>query len=144
MQLFMITRRIRTAAHRGLAVAALAAYGALGVFGHGLHALVPCADGCGASSLAASHDHCSCHHVAQAADEAVADGPTFAAAEHDAAHCPLCVLLAKIKVSPPTFDAGEQCIEPVLHTHAPDAQRTADGHRLAWTARGPPQVGLRG
>ena len=98
-----------------MALAALVAFSALGLFGQSLHALLPCSDGacsdgaCGVHADAAEESACSCghSHAAVAESTAAADGDEtgarFGAAGHDAENCTLCTLLAKIKVDRPAL-----------------------------------------
>lgn len=87
--------------NRTLALLALASVSALGMFGHSLHSLLPCGDGaCGIQAAAAVETCCCCHHCA--AEEAAADGPRVTKPGHDAENCPLCTLLAQMKVSRPS------------------------------------------
>jgi hypothetical protein len=95
--------------NRSLALAALAAFSALGLFGHSLHALLPCSDGsCGVHADAAKAT-CGCGHSHAVAAERVAaadsdeTGARVSSAGHDAENCPLCTLLAKIKVDRPDY-----------------------------------------
>jgi hypothetical protein len=94
--------------NRSMALAALVAFSALGLFGQSLHALLPCSDGaCGVHANAPEESACSCGHSHAAAAESTAaadgneTGARFGAAGHDAENCPLCTLLAKIKVDRP-------------------------------------------
>ena len=95
--------------NRSLALAALVAFSALGLFGHSLHGLLPCSDGACGTSIAESDDCCCCgHHHGPAAGETAASesqqsGPGVKDAGHDAANCSLCTLLAKIKVGKAAF-----------------------------------------
>lgn len=87
---------------RSLALVALVAFSALGTFGHSLHALLPCGDAaCGVQATAAA-ESCGCCHC-HAAEEATAAGPRMAKPGHDAENCPLCTLLAQIKVDRPSL-----------------------------------------
>jgi hypothetical protein len=98
---------------RLLAALSLAAYATLGVFGHSLHGLLPCADElCQRVVALAEGDCCSgcCHAASVAADRSrFSDGPAIAEARrgHDVHECSLCTLLAKIKVGQATVFRAE-------------------------------------
>ena len=106
----MPTSALISRVNRSIALSALLAFTTLGLFGQSLHSLLPCSDGaCGVHAKAADESACSCGHShAGVTTKAVAadGGETpvqFSAAEHDAANCPLCTLLAKIKVDRPAL-----------------------------------------
>ena len=111
----MPTSGLISRVNRSIALSALLAFTTLGLFGQSLHSLLPCSDGacsdgaCGVHAKAADESACSCGHShAGVTTKAVAadGGETpvqFSAAEHDAANCPLCTLLAKIKVDRPAL-----------------------------------------
>ncbi|QDT72896.1 hypothetical protein I41_20810 [Lacipirellula limnantheis] len=96
--------------NRSIALGALLAFTTLGLFGHSLHALLPCGDeSCGVDASAAERASCSCGHshavtAHRRIDSAEQESaPQVSAAEHDSANCPLCTLLAKIKVDRPAI-----------------------------------------
>ena len=118
----MSTSALISRANRSLALAALVAFSALGLFGQSLHALLPCSEGaCGTHAVAADESGCCCGHShAPLASTASADenagessGPQVTAAGHDAENCPLCTLLAKIKVGRPSLFHAH--VETALH-----------------------------
>lgn len=108
-----------------MALVALVAFSALGLFGQSLHGLLPCSDGSCGTPVAESSDGCCCgHHHGPAAEDTVANaanesGPSAKSAGHDEANCSLCTLLAKIKVSRAAFyhaelDVPHEYREPAL------------------------------
>jgi hypothetical protein len=119
---------------------ALAAYGVVGVFGHALHGLLPCADGnCGSAVAdAAEHHECCCpHHVApQAASES--DGPQVRNAGHDADDCSLCLLLVQIKSGHSALFAAEVSVARSTPLSTPHEPCYAADRLFARAARGPP------
>ena len=121
---------------------ALAAYGVVGVFGHALHGLLPCADGdCGealAVADASEHHECCCHYHAapQAASEN--DGPQVRSAGHDADNCSLCLLLAKIKVSRQVVYLADFSVASSYHEPIAVSELLAAEFDLSRGPRGPP------
>jgi hypothetical protein len=128
---------------RGLVQLALAAYAIFGIFGHGLHAILPCGDGCCEEPLAVhSSCSCGCDHAAAAEDDLDARETAYrdAGCRHDAANCSLCVLLAKINVGYTTLESADDIVAVVCGTAAPEAfSLPADLVMLA-SARGPPSA----
>lgn len=123
-----------------LVALALACYATAGVLGHGLHALLPCADGCcGEERTACScgHEHCL---AAANLETSESDVPQLGRPGHDAETCSLCALLAKINVGYATFAATDVRSENVsLFTAASELRLPAD-LVLFSSARGPPVV----
>ena len=123
--------------NRTLALLALVAFSALGTFGHSLHALLPCGDAaCGVQATAAV-ESCGCGHC-HAAEEVAADGPRVTKPGHDAENCPLCTLLAQMKVSRPSQTTATMetvAVErPVAHVESLQVQQ----FDLSVAPRGPP------
>jgi hypothetical protein len=121
---------------------ALAAYGVVGVFGHSLHGLLPCADGdCGAAIAiadAGEHHACCCHHHAapQAASES--DEPQYRSAGHDADNCSLCLLLVQIKSGHSALFAADVSVAHSIPLPTAHERCNAADTLFAQTARGPP------
>jgi hypothetical protein len=130
--------------NRSLAFGALLAFTTLGLFGQSLHSLLPCSDGaCGVHAQAAESTCCCGHsHAVAESRVAAADGEETGAqvskAGHDAENCPLCTLLAKIKVDRPvTFHAhvdAAHCQQHVTFCESLLPQDLA----LSGAPRGPP------
>jgi hypothetical protein len=121
---------------------ALATYGVLGVFGHSLHGLMPCSDAACGWSHAASSDHCCCCEH----DDpliAIASGPAIEGAElrssgHDAGDCPLCTLLAKIKVGRLALFTADLSVGHCHHEVIAPSEVLAADLILSAVPRGPP------
>jgi hypothetical protein len=130
--------------NRSLALAALVAFSALGLFGHSLHGLLPCSDGSCGVSIAESSDGCCCgHHHGPAAEETVAgaaneSGSSVKSAGHDEANCSLCTLLAKIKVSHATFYHAELDVPHEYREPALSDLLISQDLLLSGAPRGPP------
>jgi hypothetical protein len=118
---------------------ALAVYGVLGVFGHSLHGLLPCADGACGTGFAASDDcGCGCHSLAQAGQVPTPDEPGLRRDGHDAESCSLCAVLAQIKVGRVVLFTAELTVAQSFQESAlPEAFSAAD-LLLTRAARGPP------
>ena len=118
---------------------ALAVYGVLGVFGHALHGLLPCADEACAANVAAS-DHCGCGgHSSGAAVQTSATGdPELRGDGHDADSCSLCAVLAQIKVSRVTLFTADLTVARSFQESAPQETLHAADLLLTRAARGPP------
>ena len=100
----MSTSALISRANRSLALAALVAFSALGLFGQSLHALLPCSDAADESGCCCGHSHGPLASTASADEnDGESSGPQVTAAGHDAENCPLCTLLAKIKVGRPAL-----------------------------------------
>jgi hypothetical protein len=128
-----------------LAALSLAAYGVVGVFGHSLHGLLPCADeSCGSGIVAAVEGLCSCchhdHAPAATASGPATDGAEFRAAGHDADDCSLCTLLAKIKVGQLALFDAEIRVESSNHESIFVGTLLPADLILSGSPRGPPQA----
>ena len=117
---------------------ALAVYGALGVFGHALHGVLPCSDGaCGANVVAAKDHHgCCCHSTAPRGS--AADGPEVGADGHDAASCSLCTVLAQIKTGRVAIFTAELTVARSFDAPAAREALQPVDLVLLYAARGPP------
>lgn len=130
--------------NRSLALAALVSFSALGLFGHSLHALLPCSDGSCGTSVAQRSDCCSCgHHHGPAAEETAASesnesGPRLKGAGHDEANCSLCTLLAKIKVGKAAFYYAELDVPHEYREPALSELLSSRDLLLSGAPRGPP------
>lgn len=127
-----------------MALAALVAFSALGLFGHSLHGLLPCSNGSCGTSVAESSDCCCCgHHHGPAAEETAASdakesGPSVNNAGHDAANCSLCTLLAKIKVGKAAFYHAELAVPHEYRETALSDLLMSQDLLLTGAPRGPP------
>lgn len=123
--------------NRSLALVALVAFSALGTFGHSLHALLPCGDAACGVQAAAATETCGCCYC-HAAEEVAADGPRLTKPGHDAENCPLCTLLAQIKVDRPSlFTATIETVaveRPITFVESLQVQQ----FDLSAAPRGPP------
>ncbi len=130
--------------NHSIAIGALLAFTTLGLFGQSLHSLLPCSDGACGIHAETAESACCCGHSHAVAESRVADssreetGAQVSQAEHDAENCPLCTLLAKIKVDrPATFHAhvdGAHCQQYVTLSESLLSQDLA----LSGAPRGPP------
>jgi len=136
-------RSTHARAFHWLAALSLAAYGVVGVFGHSLHGILPCADeSCGSGIVAAVEGLCSCcchdHEPAPVASGPAIDGAEFRAAAHDADDCSLCTLLAKIKVGQLALFDAEIRVEPSYHESVAASALLPADLILSGSPRGPP------
>lgn len=135
--------RSTTLLSRWLVALSLATYAAFGVLGHGLHAILPCADGC-CDEAAAVHEGCGCghEHCVAATHRSDSDGASWRLAQkgHDAATCSICALLAKINVGYATFESADESVELVCQAAVDDAVRLPADLVLLASARGPPHA----
>ena len=136
-------RSTHARAFHWLAALSLAAYGVVGVFGHSLHGLLPCADeSCGGGIVAAVEGLCSCCHHDQAPTPAASgpatDGAEFRAAGHDADDCSLCTLLAKMKVGQLALFDAEIRVGPSYHEMVAVVMLMPADLVLSGSPRGPP------
>ena len=130
--------------NRSLALGALLAFSTLGLFGHSLHSLLPCSDGACGVHAESAESACCCGHSHTVAESrvAVSDGEETGAqvgkAGHDAENCPLCTLLAKIKVDrPATFHAHVDVAHCQQHVTLSEFLHWQD-LALSGAPRGPP------
>lgn len=127
-----------------MALAALVAFSALGLFGHSLHGLLPCSDGSCGSPVAESSDCCCCgHHHGPATEETAStdakqSGPQVENAGHDEANCSLCTLLAKMKVGRAAFYYAELAVPHEYRRTALSAVLMPREFLLSSAPRGPP------
>jgi hypothetical protein len=118
---------------------ALAAYGVLGVFGHSLHGLLPCDDAtCRPAEAAASCTYCHDEPTAPRVLGPAKHGAEFRSHDHDASHCSLCTLLAKVKVGRLSFYLADVSVRQIFE--APCDASAAPSLELVLTGapRGPP------
>jgi len=141
--------------NRSIALSALLAFTTLGLFGQSLHALLPCSDGacndgacndgaCGVHANAAEEPACSCGHSHAAVVKNVAaaeggeTGARVSAAGHDAENCPLCTLLAKIKVDRPALFHVHVDVAHCQQFVTPGESLLPQDLALSGAPRGPP------
>jgi hypothetical protein len=118
---------------------ALAVYGVLGVFGHALHGLLPCADeACGTSIVSSDHCGCGCHALEQTAQVTGSEGPEVRGDAHDSDTCSLCAVLAQIKVSRAAIFTADLTVAQSFQDAARFASLHAAELLLTRDARGPP------
>jgi hypothetical protein len=141
----MLARSVHVRVSRWLATLSLAVYASVGVFGHALHGLLPCADGsCSDRQFAAAEDHCCCcHHDAPASPAAAnsgsdEDGLRLTRSGHDPDDCSLCTLLAKIKVGRLALYRAELVLAHSYHELPASGVTLPAGLDLAGAPRGPP------
>ena len=136
-----MSHRSATRLGRWIVGLSLATYVSVAVLGYGLHSLLPCGDsGAAAHDCCCGHDH-NDHGVPL---ESSKQGTRFAGKSdqpcHDADHCVLCTLLAKINVGYAAFEVADVRVE--LSTAAPvwRQHRLPADLILPAAARGPPSA----
>ncbi len=127
---------IRATRQKIVASLLIALYGAVGMFGYGLHSLVPCGDeGCCVD--VDSHD-CDCGFHSLPPKNF--DEPSFAASEivHNPVDCAICLLIAQMKAGqvdlPPP--AIESCVTSEVSLVA--GRFATHAFYLTTLSRGPP------
>ena len=129
---------------RWLVGLSLAMYATVGLFGHALHDVLPCADDVCAQQASANADHGCCHHDHNLESHVVSQdnshGPAATRPGHDPQHCSLCTLLAKIATGRVVLFTAELNVAPVDRQSPIDCLSTHRDFDFARAPRGPPLV----
>jgi hypothetical protein len=142
----MFVGSLQTRLNRLLIATSFAAYAVVGIFGHGLHAYLPCQDErCGERVATAEGPGCCCHHGHQDSESpktSTSDTEYVASHAgkqgHDPNTCSLCTLLAKMKVGRAVFFFAGICVELSYYESTPSSTNVTAELALTGAPRGPP------